>query len=339
LSVSAIALDTNGIGSGKLNLQELARFAEAMDAHDLYDAEIWIPEPVLWEWAEHAYSQLSSASTIYRKAAKELRAAGIEIDEIRASHVHDVESAVAAIEDGLDDIEHVRVLRLKDHSAAAEEGLRDQILQIGTGRRKPDGRSASVKTGGADGASFRLIEAAAEDYLPAVVVVSADRDARSYFSGHDGPIIVGSLREALRGVELLPNDEELTEALRESFQQALLASNGVELTTNATLENGWAAFKSDAAVDDDLLSSEVSVKSIGEILSIEDIEVTRRESYASATAIARIDLLVEGVRWNDVDDELVHIWSEQHDVTAELQVSAYRDESVWTVEITHIVVS
>lgn len=29
-----------------------------MDEQELEDAEIWVPEPVVWEWAEHAYKKM-----------------------------------------------------------------------------------------------------------------------------------------------------------------------------------------------------------------------------------------------------------------------------------------
>jgi hypothetical protein len=50
----AVVFDTNVFGHGQLDISRLEQWA---DACALHDAELWIPEVVAWELAEHAVSE------------------------------------------------------------------------------------------------------------------------------------------------------------------------------------------------------------------------------------------------------------------------------------------
>ena len=53
--VLAIGLDTNAFGSKHLSLERLRDLVRRAKKHG--SLEVWIPESVLWEWAEHAAAE------------------------------------------------------------------------------------------------------------------------------------------------------------------------------------------------------------------------------------------------------------------------------------------
>jgi hypothetical protein len=49
-ALHALAFDANAFPRGHLNLELLIKWSELCEKSNL---ELWIAEPVLWEWAEH----------------------------------------------------------------------------------------------------------------------------------------------------------------------------------------------------------------------------------------------------------------------------------------------
>ena len=57
--VKAIALDTNAFGSKQLNFGRLRDLVNRAARHG--GLEVWVPECVLWEWAQHAAAEREAA--------------------------------------------------------------------------------------------------------------------------------------------------------------------------------------------------------------------------------------------------------------------------------------
>lgn len=159
--IKALALDTNSMGSRNLDLDVLAEWAGRCSDSGL---ELWLPDVVLAEWAEHAADGFETA---HRAAADERRwlaRVGIEPtwpfknrDEV-VEHVTSKARATSG----------VRVLELEPEDA--KEALFDQVLL-----RAPGARRKTVKTGAADSAWLRTVARAANYDLTSVLVVSSNQ--------------------------------------------------------------------------------------------------------------------------------------------------------------------
>lgn len=73
-NLRAIVLDTNAMGGGSLNMNTLRELPKITTKFP--NLEIWIPEPVMWEWASHAQQTYSNAVTTARSAARKLAQRG-----------------------------------------------------------------------------------------------------------------------------------------------------------------------------------------------------------------------------------------------------------------------
>lgn len=189
-SLEAIALDTNSGARGLLDLEGLEKLVDVINDQDLA-IEIWIPEPTLWEWAEHANELASRTSTSFDAARVRLERSGLEVPAA-FGYPSSTEQVIDVLEERLQDLynealgtEAVRILRLKDHPQSAVEGLKDQILRRGAGRTKSDdGRP--VKTGAADSSAWRLLAEEARS-LDNIVLVTRDSDAERHFVDSPAP--------------------------------------------------------------------------------------------------------------------------------------------------------
>ncbi|WP_329064877.1 hypothetical protein [Streptomyces sp. NBC_01429] len=166
-SLQAIALDTNAFGKGLPDLEHLRKLSELTARIGI---EIWVPEPVAWEWAEHLDREVElfrrSVSPIFRT----MKRGGLkgEPPTLPASGDREI---IDEFLFQLSSLPGVTVVYLTGESAI--NGLRDQILQTGPGRRK-DG----VKTGGSDSAWLRDILAKAGGDFTRIALLSKDRDIR-----------------------------------------------------------------------------------------------------------------------------------------------------------------
>lgn len=333
-SLVAIALDTNSMPNGMLNIDELVALSELIDAQEL-DVEIWIPEPVLWEWAEHIHRELVTAANTYRTAHRRALKAGLELgaDSFEAG---DLEETLQKLEERLDEVEHARVLRLSRNPAAAVAGLRDQVLQLRAGRRKPSGDSR-VKTGGADSASWRLVEAEAGPDIQNVVLVTADGDSRAHFRGPSAPAIVARIwgvRQSL--MRLQTGSQMAANEVREMILDSLPTLTE-DILTGAEIENGRAAFRFDS---DRYVETSVTLVGVPSVTDVRDIEVSRWDVVATAEARVEVDLRIEFVWWDERTESVEQAYDEAHSVPALVQVAATRSDtsSSWTVAVEHVLV-
>ncbi|MEV4081905.1 hypothetical protein AB0J43_16695 [Nonomuraea fuscirosea] len=145
----AVALDTNAIDRGQANIAKLTTLAARLKMIGL---PVWIPEPVAWEWAEHAGRQWEQFTAAASEPYTRLRAAGIELPPVPfTQQTQSVQDRVLA---AIRVIDNLVVVPLSP--ANALEGVRDQILQRPPGRLKAtDSKAGPVKTGASDSAWLR----------------------------------------------------------------------------------------------------------------------------------------------------------------------------------------
>ncbi|WP_148315118.1 hypothetical protein [Streptomyces sp. CCM_MD2014] len=168
--LEAIVFDANSFPHGALRLNTLKEWERW--AH-LVDLEVWLPEPVVWELAEHAASAWTEFDAITKKASKALTNAGVEV-QARSAHttreevIRKVETEIRALGPSL------RVLQLDGDVAI--EALKDQVLQ-----RKPAKVRDKVKTGASDSAWLRQVLKTANNDPGKFVIVGSDADVYKAF--------------------------------------------------------------------------------------------------------------------------------------------------------------
>ncbi|MFD8823812.1 hypothetical protein ACFV1C_15785 [Streptomyces sp. NPDC059605] len=175
-SLHAIVFDTNSFPHGGLNLDLLREWGERASEDGL---EVWMPEPVLWELAEHAAASWDAWQASTNRARKSMQAAGLKIPSddpysSRAEVMAAVDASVRSLAPS------VRIIALDGDLAV--EALRDQV-QI----RPPANKKSDVKTGAADSAWIRQVLRAANNDIDSFVIVGSDADVYDAFKGWDLP--------------------------------------------------------------------------------------------------------------------------------------------------------
>ncbi|WP_098024173.1 hypothetical protein [Streptomyces sp. st115] len=167
----AIVFDTNSFPHGELDLG-LLKFWGERAAEEAF--EVWVPEPVMWELAEHSAASWEMWRASVRKARKSMAKAGLPEPAIESPYTSR-EEVMEAVEGLIRDLApSVRVLDLDGDLATA--ALRDQI-QL----QRPAKTKGEVKTGAADSAWLRVVLRAAENNVDSFVIVGADADVYEAF--------------------------------------------------------------------------------------------------------------------------------------------------------------
>lgn len=334
--VIAIAWDTNEMPYGPYKPRPFERMQDVLDEQEFEDVVLWIPEPVVWEWAEHRYAAINQARSGYEKWSKDARRAGIEPPDMEFPEA-DVEELVAQFEQMLTTA-GVEILRIDQHPEAAKHGLRDQILLTGVGRRKP-ATDDGVKTGASDSTSWRLIELAAGSDIANVVIITRDaEDTRRHFRGERSPVIASSRHSVERGLlRLAPGDTAAEEAVSEAIFEKLPSLLPDELS-RASKENELNPF-----VWDDswvTVQEDVSVTVITDVKDVTDIEVSRRDEHASAYATVKLTLEIDLAWWDERAEDLQQSVFFAEEIPAAAQVSAQRDPDTrgWSIEVDHFII-
>jgi hypothetical protein len=156
--IRAIVFDTNVFGAEATpNVEILERWANACAEHD---AELWIPEIVALEWAEHVLANAREFETKLRKQNRSREQWGLpQIDPPDLLKVTDVVDALETA--------GCRIIGTDPDDALT--ALKDQILQTGAGTRKSE-----VKTGAADSAWIRSVIRENEGDFTGILVVTGD---------------------------------------------------------------------------------------------------------------------------------------------------------------------
>jgi hypothetical protein len=169
-SLRSVVFDANVFSEGRPNLRILTRQAAKLERAGL---ELWVPEPVAWEWAEHLGADLAGFRLRESTIAKKLELAGLG----RPAAMSGPASKDEAVERVLSKLQRIRNLRVIPLTgSAAVAGLRDQILQTGAGKKKAD-----VKTGASDSAWVRSVVEEAKGAATFVIVSNDRSDLISVF--------------------------------------------------------------------------------------------------------------------------------------------------------------
>lgn len=135
--------------------------------------ELWIAEPVVWEWADHLREDRASLNSVRTR----LVAAGIAMN----AQPTEIEDALEFVHRGIDSLgDHVRIVSI---GPVVLEAMKDQILVRSPGERMTkEGRAVknrnekAVKTGAADSAIYRAYHHYAKEKTDSYVILSGDSD-------------------------------------------------------------------------------------------------------------------------------------------------------------------
>ncbi|WP_285629367.1 hypothetical protein [Actinoallomurus iriomotensis] len=197
--LQAVVVDANAYGQVGPDLSSLAELAKELSTIGI---QVWVPEPVAWEWADHLANQWAVARAAVREAAPLHKAGLLPVLHFEDHYKHR-DAVVDAFLDRLKAIPYVEVVSLSGESAL--EGLRDQVLQ-----RPPAKKKSEVKTGGSDSAWLRTVLAKVGGAADALLFLSSDGDIKRAYEawGHPPPLLC-SVRD-IRGslFEYLPASVE-----------------------------------------------------------------------------------------------------------------------------------
>lgn len=316
------------MGEGRLRLSAIEKLGTLIDEQDL-DVDIWVPEPVLWEWAEHLHAQFETARSGYLSAWEALRRAGWSVPaELTATGPTHVDDAVVGLRQALEAIE-CTILDLSTDPQIAADALRDQTLLTGVGRRK-----ATVKAGGADSASFRLLDSALQRTAGSrsVALVSADQDAHAFFARHPDVVVVPSVWDLQRSVTAMRNGSEIaTDQAREAISELLPQLSPWALED--TPIDGHPELRAGSRLTGHEVATTLKLESVDSVVHVDFVDVSVRDDYA----IAEVEALVTIERGmqvlSAVNDQVEYDVESFDSVRGRLQVSAMRGPNAWSVEV------
>ncbi|MDP3713896.1 MAG: hypothetical protein Q8R60_15575 [Mycobacteriales bacterium] len=330
-AIKAIALDANAMPKGAFSHEHLVRIAGVVEENEL-DAAVWLPEPVLWEWAEHLFGLLLSADAAVGSAVRAQSTAGLaphwNPNDTRPSQVDRV---LAELERCIADVDGVEILRLSSYPGIAGAALRDQVLQVGTGRRKTSGE-LRIKTGASDSASFRLIEAAAATADDPVIVISNDRDARTYFASSATVSVFPDWWTLHRPLlRMSPAHEVQRLRIATELAGRLETASDVDLT-GATVSGGSGTFP--LLFDSSLyLSVQVDLQGINLAMDYQELDISPNGNEITGEVLGSVSLTAQAAWWNDREERLEHEWVNDDNVGAVIRFSATRAASGWDITI------
>lgn len=287
----AVVFDTNSFPRGGLDL-ELLKTWGGRAAEEGF--EVWVPEPVVWELAEHAAASWEAWRASTNKARKTMQAAGLTVPAADSPY-STREEVMAAVEGSVRDLApSVRILKLDGDLAA--DALRDQVQD-----RSPAKKKSDVKTGAADSAWIRQVLRAADGDVDSFVIVGADADVYQAFTGWDLPkphmVPLHALSESLFVLKA-PSDE-----IRNIVVQFLQGVVGLPLEAGRT-------------PDEDLILGEVTdlakLLEDWELDQVRDVELGRihafvgmnemtisRRGLVTAQVFLMVDAQYNGSRMNE----------------------------------------
>jgi hypothetical protein len=324
----AVCLDANSMSRGRLNLDAIEDLLNVIESQEL-DVQIWVPEPVVWEWSEHLAAALTEARTNYEDARGQTEAAGVpELVGGDWAAAVPVDGVAAGIYAALEDLDGVTVLTFAGHPELAVEGLRDQVLLRAPGRKK-----GNVKTGAADSSSFRLALLELSRYGGTMVVVSGDQDAARHFTSKPSVVLVNSLSRAKAGIVAMRTGSEIAlERVREAVQSRLPYLLRAEL--GAPEVDGVGVLDVDGHLRGRVVESNVELVAIDHVVAIDEVEVSQSEGYGTAMVDALVSVERELQVLSDVN-EMIEMDVETFDgLRAGLEVSAESHNGIdWDIVV------
>lgn len=281
-------------------LKDVATLVELADNH-VGGMEIWIAEPVLWEWAQH----LQETHEIAFGRVQELRKAGYDVPEMVALDVKGAVDHVRSKLEAMGDV--VKVLSIR---GVAEDALRDQVLVQSPGERITTNpvaaRAKRKKTGAADSAIYRAYHEKADGNGAHYVLASSDSDVTKAFKawGVCAPRVYGG------GLDLLRKDIFRLERGSSEIIWACVA-----LLREKINELDATALSSSASIAElDSLGAPVVFDVTGgvQIVGLSDVRVDAKSRFASAHAFLLGDVAIRRGIFLDPFDEAVDLAGEEY---------------------------
>lgn len=273
-SLEIVVIDTNAFGRGRANLRSLGNVARRLRKRGL---DLWVPEVIAWEWAEHIASDVEAFDTASRTTRKLLENAKL-IADISGSPYEDRAAIYEAFLENLRNIDSVTILDLS--AEAARQGIRDQILQEGAGSKK-----SGVKTGAADSAFLQgVLDAAGGSFETVVVVTENRKDVERFCKSRDVslPVMTG-LNGLFDVLELVvPAPPLFSRVIRIYLTEGLpwrYRFHPHEDETSSPVEIGVSTRSVPRMEDipEDAQIEEVEIVVVEKLISLDDVEVEKRE--------------------------------------------------------------
>ncbi|MGW4784891.1 hypothetical protein [Streptomyces sp. NPDC004230] len=293
--LEAIVFDTNSFPNGGLRLSTLKEWERWARLAGL---EIWLPEPVVWELAEHAATAWHELQTITNRAGKALSHAGLQART--ASPYGSRDDVIKEIEAKIRSLgTTVHVLRLDGDVAV--DALKDQILQ-----RKPAKSRDGVKTGASDSAWLRQVLKNAGGDPDKFVIVGGDKDVYEAFREWklSTPWMV-PLRDLQKALFVLEEpDASVVEKIASFVRNAITAPLEGGRHPDGTLEIG--EIKDPARLIDDWEADSLGdarLASVDAFAGLGQVKINRLTGAASAQVF--LSAQVEYTNWTlDADGQV-----------------------------------
>jgi hypothetical protein len=299
----AVVIDTNSTAHGRIDLNALRSLAEVL-TRKAPETEIWIPEPVIWEWATHAQEDYDELVATNNAVVRKLNAAGITTSFAKVKDQDRVD-VYDAVTQEIEELPHpFRVLRLAEHPHIAIDALRDQITL-----RPPAKRKSGVKTGASDIASLRLAEkhASTEEAHCAYVIVSDDVDVKAMANWAEVEIRmfpnIHSLRAALldfQPIEIRRIAEIYRRVVR-WLDQVRSGESAMPDLRRGDVDRDLL----DLSGKDDYLRLDVELTRIGHVLALHGVDVDADAALGAANVVVRGDLTMTGWQLDEHGEQLV----------------------------------
>ncbi|MYX84748.1 MULTISPECIES: hypothetical protein [unclassified Streptomyces] len=292
----AIVFDTNSFPRGGLDLEHLTVWGHRAAEEGF---EVWVPEPVLWELAEHASASWEAWRASTNQARKAMQAAGLDVPA--ESPYSTREEVMAAVEGALRSLApSVRILELDGDLAV--EALRDQV-QI----RSPAKKKSDVKTGAADSAWLRQVLRTADNKVDSFVIVGADADVYQAFSSWGLPkphmVPLHALHESLFVVKA-PSEE-----IRNTVVEFLQGVVGLPLGGGRTPEGNLTMGEVDlGGLIHEWELDQVRNVELGHVLAflgMNQVKISRR-GLVTAQVFLLVDAEYSGWRINEDGTSIAH---------------------------------
>jgi hypothetical protein len=294
-AVRAVVVDANIMGKrGDLRISVLRRLND-ISTRDGY-LEVLVPEPVLWEWQEHAARGYIEAARSLTTSASQLAEAGLELPVLQLS-ADDVRTQVL---DAVKGFSRVRIVALSPEHAL--DALRDQILALPPAERVVAGNNA-IKTGASDSAWIRAVHAEAAGESSTYIVLSNDNDVAIAYQhwGWEAPLqlpSVNAFSKLIEGVSF----PELTPDRVSAAVKCLLNETWEVVAFDLVDEGG--VVRGALGEETGFLEVQLLLDSIASVAGFADLSVVDRVGTIQGTLylIGAVD--VTGWQHNSVTDKL-----------------------------------
>jgi hypothetical protein len=290
----AVVLDANCMPRGRVDLDRLRKWADDLSSESI---ELWLPETVVWEWAEHAAAERSRVTSAYRKDRRGLVASGFDLPTIdELSHDRAIEILIRAITSL-----HDNVIIIPIDGAVATAALRDQVLQLPPGSKleTTSKRRPWVKTGAADSAAVRAVHAHAggnSNYA----IVTRDSDWLQVYEAHGWPIptIYPSLPDLREALFIITSADEAVPRIL-SFLARAIAQYDDRIPLGSIAGGGRLVGFFAEEQETDVYTADVEL--VEAVAGIDDVELVEETTALLATVYLLVQLNVTKMSYDPTD--------------------------------------